>query len=84
MKKSILLLLLTIFSLVTMNVVAQDPYAEFEELYPGCVDNEDSPIYGGTYGKWPTDLNLPEFPNGGDVQLIRFVHDNLEYPEVIE
>ena len=84
MKKNILLLLLTIFSLVTMNVVAQDPYAEFEELYPGCVDNEDSPIYGGTYGKWPTDLNLPEFPNGGDVQLIRFVHDNLEYPEVIE
>ncbi len=84
MKKSILLLLLAIFSLVTMNVVAQDPYAEFEELYPGCVDNEDSPIYGGTYGKWPTDLNLPEFPNGGDVQLIRFVHDNLEYPEVIE
>lgn len=84
MKKNILLLLLTIFSLVTLNVVAQDPYAEFEELYPGCVDNEDSPIYGGTYGKWPTDLNLPEFPNGGDVQLIRFVHDNLEYPEVIE
>lgn len=84
MKKNILLLLLTIFSLVTMNVVAQDPYAQFEELYPGCVDNEDSPIYGGTYGKWPTDLNLPEFPNGGDVQLIRFVHDNLEYPEVIE
>ncbi len=84
MKKNILLLLLTIFSFVTMNVVAQDPYAEFEELYPGCVDNEDSPIYGGTYGKWPTDLNLPEFPNGGDVQLIRFVHDNLEYPEVIE
>ena len=84
MKKNILLLLLTIFSLLTMNVVAQDPYAEFEELYPGCVDNEDSPIYGGTYGKWPTDLNLPEFPNGGDVQLIRFVHDNLEYPEVIE
>lgn len=63
---------------------AQDPLAQFEDLYPGCVDNQESPIYGGTYGKWPKELNLPEFPGGGDVQLTRYVYDNMEYPEVVE
>lgn len=84
MKKFFSSLLMAIFALLSFNIMAQNSYAEFEELYPGCVDNVESPIYGGTYGKWPQDLILPEFPNGGDVQLIRFVHDNLEYPEVIE
>lgn len=59
-------------------------YDEFENLYPGCADNQESTIYGGTYGSWPKNLLLPEFPGGGDVELTRFVHDNLMYPEVIE
>lgn len=85
MRKMIQSLLVICLSLVATALAAQeDRYAEFEELYPGCVDDVDSPIYGGTYGRWPQDLNLPEFPNGGDVELIRFVHANLEYPEVIE
>ena len=84
MKSNICSLLIIFQLFVATHLVAQDPYAQFEELYPGCIDNEESTIYGGTYGKWPKELNLPEFPNGGDVQLIRFVHDNLEYPDVIE
>jgi len=59
-------------------------YSEFESLYPDCVDNQDSPIYGGTYGKWPEGLNLPEFPGGGDIQLTRYIHDNMDYPHVVE
>ena len=78
MRKMIQSLLVISLFFVATALVAQDRYAEFEELYPGCVDDVDSPIYGGTYGKWPKDLNLPEFPNGGDVELIRFVHANLE------
>lgn len=65
-------------------VYAQNNYAEFEDLYPGCVDNQESTIYGGTYGKWPKGLNLPVFPNGGDVQITRYVKDNMEYPHVVE
>ena len=58
---------------------------EFEELYPDCVDGEESVIFGGRYpNPWPRDLNLPVFPGGGDIQLIRFVHSNIEYPDVVD
>ena len=56
----------------------------YEKLYPGCVDNEESTIYGGTYGAWPKNLILPEFPDGGDVEFTRFIYNNLTYPEVVE
>lgn len=57
---------------------------EFESLYPGCVDNQESTIYGGTYGAWPSKLVLPEFPGGGDVEFTRFIYNNIDYPEVVE
>lgn len=72
--------LFTYFSLFA----ADGQYDEFEKLYPGCVDNQESTIYGGTFGSWPSNLILPEFPSGGDVELTRFVRNNLTYPEVIE
>lgn len=62
---------------------AQD-YTEFEDLYPNCQDNYDSKIYGGTYGNWPEALNLPVFPHGGDIELTRYVRNNIEYPHVVE
>ncbi len=80
-KSFIISFLLCVFAFVAG---AQDPYAEFEDLYPGCVDNQESEIFGGTYSKWPAALNLPEFPHGGDVQLTRYIHDNMEYPYVVE
>ncbi len=62
---------------------AQD-YTEFEDLYPNCQDNYESKIYGGTYGNWPEALNLPVFPHGGDIELTRYVRNNIEYPHVVE
>ncbi len=79
----ILILLLSLCS--SFALWAQDNlYGEFEDLYPDCIDNQESKIYGGTYGRWPEGLNLPEFPHGGDVQLTRYVNDNMEYPHVVE
>ena len=58
--------------------------AEFENLYPDCVDNEESIIFGGSYpNKWPKELNLPVFPGGGDIQLTRYVNSNIDYPDVV-
>ncbi len=62
--------------------MAQDKYAQYEELYPGCVDNMPSKIYSP--GKFPKELNLPEFPGGGAVELTRFVFHNTDYPEVVD
>ena len=68
------------------HIFAQYEYlSQYEALYEGCVDNEESTIYGGTYPqKWPDGLNPPEFPGGGDVQLTRYVFSNMEYPDVID
>jgi TonB family protein len=74
------------FLSVPYTLTAQyERYLEFEHLYPECVDEEESTIYGGTYpNKWPDGLNLPVFPGGGDVELTRFVHHNIEYPDVVD
>jgi len=85
MKKTAIISLF--FLLFTGTSFAQYDYLlEFEHLYPDCVDNgEGAKIYGGTYrDKWPKDLNLPEFPGGGEVQFTRFIHSNTEYPDVME
>ena len=71
------------FVISTVLLKAQD-YTEFEDLYPNCQDNYESKIYGGTYGNWPPALNLPVFPHGGDVELSRYVKNNIEYPHVVE
>lgn len=73
-----------VFLVCSFALMGQNPYEMYERLYPGCVDGSESTIYGGTYGSWPPDLNLPEFPGGGDVELTRFIYDNLTYPEVVE
>ncbi len=80
------LFLFLFFLLFTSEILlAQYEYLlEFEELYPGCIDNEESTIYGGSYpNEWPKELNLPVFPGGGEVQLTRFVHSNIDYPDVM-
>lgn len=86
-KKMIVVCICLAFVLLNVGQVsAQFEYlSQYEALYPGCIDNQESPIYGGTYPqKWPKDLNLPEFPGGGDVQLTRFVFSNVEYPDVVD
>lgn len=86
-KKWKFIVFLNLFLLVfSGRLFAQYDYLfEFEDLYPDCMDDEESTIYGGTYpNKWPKNLNLPVFPGGGDTQLSRFVHSNIEYPDIID
>ena len=64
---------------------AQQDVSQYENLYQGCSDGEESIIFGGIYpNPWPKNLNPPVFPGGGDIQLTRFVHSNIEYPDVLE
>ena len=80
------LLCLCFFLFASGTLFAQYDYLlEFEELYPGCVDDEESVIFGARYpNKWPSELNPPVFPGGGDIQLTRWVHSNIEYPDVVD
>ncbi len=80
--KHILSLIITFIA--CLSVWGQNPYEKYEKLYEGCVDGKESTIYGGTYGSWPPEMNVPEFPNGGDVEFTRFIYENLTYPEVVE
>lgn len=82
-----LLLCLCFFLFASGKLFSQDYLSQYEELYPGCVDNEESIIFGGIYpNPWPKNLTPPEFPGGGDVQLSRYVHSNVEmdYPNVLD
>ena len=76
--KHILSLIITFIA--CLSVWGQNPYDKYEKLYEGCVDGKESTIYGGTYGSWPPEMNVPEFPNGGDVEFTRFIYENLTYP----
>ena len=63
------------------NLLAQTDRYLYAPLYEGCVDDEPSPIYGGTYNAYPKDLIDAQFP-GGDVELSLFIHQNTERQEV--
>ncbi len=56
-------------------------YMMYVGMYGDCVDDEPSPIYGGTYGEYPKGLIDAQFP-GGDVELALFIHNNTEVVEV--
>ena len=57
---------------------------EFANLYPDCEDNEPSKIYEPN--EWPRDLRTPLFPNGGDIEFLRYIYDQLgkDYPDVVD
>lgn len=74
-------LLLFLFSLLHLCVCAQGDYGMYAYLYQGCVDDEESPIYGGSYSSYPTNLSDAQFP-GGEVELSLFIHRNTERQEV--
>ncbi len=59
-------------------------YTEFNNLYPDCEDNEPSKIYDPN--EWPPGLRTPLFPNGGDVEFLRYIRSHLEqdYPDVVD
>ncbi len=78
MKKFCFLLLL---GLLSSSLFAQGDYGMYAHLYVDCVDDEESPIYGGSYSPYPPDLMDAQFP-GGDVELSLFIHKNTERQEV--
>ena len=87
MNTEIKILFCSVFLFLSLeNGFAQYEYlSQYENLYPGCVDNEESVIFGGSYpNQWPKNLIPPVFPGGGDIQLVRFIANNLEYPEVLD
>ena len=78
MKKTLFVILSLILGL---NLSAQTDRYLYANLYEGCVDDEPSPIYGGTYNAYPKELIDAQFP-GGDVELSLFIHQNTERQEV--
>jgi hypothetical protein len=60
---------------------AQGDYGIYAYLYKDCVDDEESPIYGGSYSNYPPELVDAQFP-GGDVELSLFIYKNTERQEV--
>lgn len=60
---------------------AQGDYGMYAHLYKDCIDDENSPIYGGSYSEYPKELMDAQFP-GGDVELSLFIYKNTERQEV--
>ena len=72
---------LLILSLISLMLYAQGDYGMYAYLYEGCVDDEESPIYGGSYSNYPPELVDAQFP-GGDVELSLYIYRNTERQEV--
>ena len=53
-------------------------YDQYVDLYPDCIDDEDSKIYSLEEPY----LEEPEFPGGGQVQMTRYVYFSTQYPDV--
>lgn len=71
-------------ALVLLAGGTQAQHTEFLDLYPGCNDNQASKIYEPN--AWPKDLDTPVFPDGGDLELLRYITEQMEdvYPDVID
>ena len=72
---------LTLLSFISLLLFAQGDYSKYAYLYEGCVDDEESPIYGGSYSSYPPELVDAQFP-GGDVELSLYIYRNTERQEV--
>lgn len=72
---------LTLLSFISLLLFAQGDYNKYVYLYEGCVDDEESPIYGGSYSSYPPELVDAQFP-GGDVELSLYIYRNTERQEV--
>ena len=53
----------------------------YEGFYANCVDDEKSPIYGGSYCDYPKNMHDAKFP-GGDVELSLYIYQNTVMPDV--
>lgn len=65
--------------------ISATAYAEdlmkYAYLYEGCIDDQPSTIYGGSYNDYPEGMIDAEFP-GGDIDFIVFIKNNTELQEV--
>ena len=55
MKKLVFIFVSALF--YSVSIVAQDDSVlEYVHLFPNCVDNQESTIYGGTYGEYTHEI----------------------------
>jgi len=73
--------LFSLLCFVLVGLHAQGDYNMYVRLYEGCIDDEESPIYGGSYSSYPSNLIDAQFP-GGDVELSLYIYRNTERQEV--
>ena len=77
MKKLVFIFVSALF--YSVSIVAQDDSVlEYVHLFPNCVDNEESTIYGGTYGEYPPEIEDAVFPGGGFVKMSQYIYTNTE------
>lgn len=74
------LLLFLICFFFSLKIEAQQflYFDEYTNLYPNCVDDEESQIYSLD----EPFLEEPLFPGGGQVQMTRYVYFSTVYPDV--
>ncbi|MBP7220152.1 MAG: hypothetical protein KA995_07005, partial [Paludibacteraceae bacterium] len=81
MKKLVFIFVSALF--YSVSIVAQDDsLLEYVHLFPNCVDNEESTIYGGTYGEYPPEIEDAIFPGGGFVKMSQYIYTNTEMQPV--
>lgn len=80
MKKIFITIIGSLF--IATTAMAQDSLLEHVHLFPNCNDNQESPIYGGTYGEYPDEIEDADFPGGGMVPMTQYIHKNTEMQPV--
>ena len=78
MKQKLLFLL---SALLPAYAFAQADLLLYQGFFANCVDDEKSPIYGGTYCDYPKNMQDAKFP-GGDVEMSLYIYQNTEMPDV--
>lgn len=81
MNKKIVILIGLICSIV-LQANNDDSLLQYVHLFPNCVDNEQSQVFGGTYGEYPRDLEDADFPGGGFVAMSQYIYRNTEMQPV--
>ena len=66
----------------TALVAQDDSVLEYAHLFPNCIDNQESTIYGGTYSEYPPEIEDAIFPGGGFVKMSQYIYSNTEMQPV--
>ncbi len=81
MKKGGILFLVFMFQCTAL-VAQDDSVLEYAHLFPNCIDNQESTIYGGTFSEYPPEIEDAIFPGGGFVKMSQYIYTNTEMQPV--